>query len=138
MTSFRKIVRRKNAVQARRRERVTSMPAPRIMMPAPRIKFSALRRIRLDLGFQRIPVAKPQIGFWHEEADLPLSFPLYRSNSIVAPHHLIAVRVLLDGFGILAADDFDRLVIAAAPYPPTNRHSASAPSPGGQIRRRKA
>jgi hypothetical protein len=106
------------------------------MMPAPRIKFSALRRILLDLRFQKIPVAKPHIGFWHEQADLPLLFPPYRSHSIVAPHHLVSVRVMLDGFGILTEDDFDRLVIAAAPYPPLNR--PGAPKSAGQIRRRKA
>ena len=111
------------------------MPAPRIMMPAPRLRFSALRRILLELGFKEIPVTKPRVGFRHEGADLPLVFPAYRGNSFVAPHHFAYVRVMLDGFGILDEDDFDRLATAnAARRPATNR--AGEPRPADRIRRR--
>lgn len=89
------------------------MPAPRILMPAPRIRFSDLRRILTDLGFKEIPGDERQIWFYHEEADLPLGFPHYRGNAIVAPHHYVAARYLLDRRGILDEDEFDRLAAAA-------------------------
>lgn len=88
------------------------MPVPRILMPAPRIRFSDLRRILTDLGFEELRDDKPQIWFYHEEADLPLGFPPYRGNAIVAAHHLVYVRSMLDGKGLLDEDDFDRLVAA--------------------------
>lgn len=104
------------------------MPAPRIMMPAPRIKFSDLRQILLDLGFRRFPVKKPFIGFYHDEADASLVFPSYRSNSWLAVHHLLQVRVYLDLKGLMDEDDFDRLAIeAAARHAATNRSGTRIP-----------
>ena len=80
-------------------------------MPEPRMKFSALRRLLSDLGFREVPVKKPFIGFEHgDDPDAWFVFPSYRGNSLVAPHHLAQVRILLDAKGLMAADDFDRLV----------------------------
>jgi hypothetical protein len=77
-------------------------------MPEYRVKFSSLRRMLLDLGFAPVPLTKPNIGFKHAECDLLIALPAYRSNALVAPHHLVYVRMMLDGKGLLDADEFDR------------------------------
>jgi hypothetical protein len=79
-------------------------------MPELRITFSGLRQLLSDLGFKEVRVAKPYIGFQHEESDTSLVFPPYRSNAPVAAHHLAQVRIMLDANGLMEADDFDRLV----------------------------
>jgi hypothetical protein len=79
-------------------------------MPEPRMKFSALRKLLSDLGFREVPVKKPFIGFQHDDPNAWFVFPAYRGNSRVAAHHLAAVRIMLDGWGLMEADDFDRLV----------------------------
>jgi len=90
-------------------------------MSKPRVKFSSLRHMLLDLGFKEVPVTKPHIGFQHDESDLLIVLPSYRGNSLVAPHHLVYVRIMLDGKGLMAAEEFDRLVSNVAV-----RHSASS------------
>jgi hypothetical protein len=89
-------------------------------MPKPRFKFSSLRHMLLDLRFEKVPVIKPSIGFQHDGADLLIVLPPYRSNALVAPHHLVYVRMMLDGKGLMDAEEFDRLV-ADVPV----RHSSS-------------
>jgi hypothetical protein len=90
-------------------------------MSEPRFKFSNLRHMLLNLGFKDVPVTKPYIGFQHDESDLLIVLPSYRRNSLVATHHLVYVRMMLDGKGLMAAEEFDRLV-ANVPV----RHSASS------------
>lgn len=79
-------------------------------MDKPRFKFSSLRDVLSDLGFKQVPVTKRYIGFQHDESDTSIILPSNRSNSPVAPHHLVQVRITLDAKGLLAAEDFDRLV----------------------------
>ncbi len=80
-------------------------------MPEPRMTFSALRRLLSDLGFREVPAQKSFIGFQHEDQpETWFVFPAYRGNALVAPRHLAAVRVQLDGWGLMEAADFDRLV----------------------------
>ena len=57
-------------------------------MPEPRMKFSALRKLLSDLGFQQVPVKERFIGFQHEDPNAWFVFPAYRGNSLVAPRHL--------------------------------------------------
>jgi hypothetical protein len=91
-------------------------------MPEPRMTFSALRRLLSDLGFREVPTKKPFIGFEHEDnPDAWFVFPAYRGNSRVAPRHLAVVRVQLDGWGLMEADDFDRLVGAVPARHPSPR-----------------
>ena len=91
-------------------------------MPEPRMTFSALRRLLSDLGFREVPVKKPFIGFQHaEDADAWFVFPAYRGNARVAPRHLAVVRVMLDGWDLMGADDFDRLVGAVPARHPAPR-----------------
>jgi hypothetical protein len=88
-------------------------------MSESRFKFASLRHMLLELGFKEVPVTKPYIGFQHDESELLIVLLSYRSNSLVAPHHLVYVRMMLDGKGLMAAEEFDRLV-ANVPV----RHSA--------------
>ena len=90
-------------------------------MSKPRVKFSSLRHLLMELGFQAVPVTKPHVGFLHDESELLIVLPPYRSNALVAPHHLVYVRMMLDGKGILNADKFDQLVADAGV-----RHSPSS------------
>jgi len=79
-------------------------------MTEPRLRFSGLRHVLVELGFHQVAVTKPFIGFRHDESDLLIVLPAYRSNSLVAAHHLVYVRMMLDGKGLMDADEFDRLV----------------------------
>jgi hypothetical protein len=81
-------------------------------MSGPRFKFSGLRRLLLDLGFQEAAVntEKAHTGFRHAPSDLLIALPSYPKNAVVAPHHLVYVRMMLDGKGLMDADEFDRLV----------------------------
>jgi hypothetical protein len=91
-------------------------------MPEPRLMFSALRQLLTGLGFREAPVKKPFIGFQHEDnPDAWFVFPAYRGNSRVAAHHLAAVRFQLDSWGLMEADDFDRLVGAVPSHHPAPR-----------------
>ena len=82
-------------------------------MSKPTLTFGQLRQIVSDLGFKETVVPKEFIGFRHEESDTSIFVPIYRSNQVVAPHHLIQFRVQLDAKGILDADEFDRCVASA-------------------------
>ncbi len=73
-------------------------------------KFSSLRQVLSELGFKQVPVTKPFIGFQHDESETLIVLPSYRSNTAVAPHHLVQVRIMLDAKGLMDAEDFDRLV----------------------------
>jgi hypothetical protein len=85
-------------------------------MSKPRFEFASLRQLLFGLGFKEVPVntppgvTKPQVGFQHDDSDLLIVLPSYRSRSSVAPHHLVYVRMMLDGKGLMEADEFDRLV----------------------------
>ena len=50
----------------------------------------------------------------HEASGAEVALPIYRSNRIVLPHHLITVRIMLDAKGLMDADDFDEFVSSAS------------------------
>jgi hypothetical protein len=54
------------------------------------------------------------VFFAHEASGAEIALPIYRSNRIVAPHHLVTVRVMLDAKGLMSGEDFDELVVAAS------------------------
>jgi hypothetical protein len=84
--------------------------------------FSGLRRFLSEMGFREVPVKKPFIGFQHaDDPEASLVFPYYRGNARVAPRHLAQVRVMLDGWGLMEAADFDRLVGAVPARHPAPR-----------------
>jgi predicted RNA binding protein YcfA (HicA-like mRNA interferase family) len=77
-------------------------------MSGPRIRFSTLRQILADCGFQEVAVSDSHLGFKHEKSDTLIVLPEYRAVAHVAPHHLAQVRIMLDAKGLLDADKFDR------------------------------
>jgi hypothetical protein len=83
-------------------------------MRKPTLTFSQLQQILSDLGFEKAVIPREFIGFRHQESDTDIFMPIYRSNQIVAPHHLVMFRMQLDAKGILDADEFDRRVESAA------------------------
>ena len=89
-------------------------------MSPPRIKFGQLRELLFDLGFREVAISDTAVGFQHDASDTLIVLPTYRANRIVLPHHLVTVRVTLDGKGLMDGDAFDDLVASRAP-----RRSAS-------------
>lgn len=90
-------------------------------MSKTQFKFSSLRILLSDLGFKEVAVKKPYIGFEQDACDASIILPPYRSNALLAPHHLAQVRIMLDAKGLMDAEEFDRLVAGIQ-----TRHSASS------------
>ena len=83
-------------------------------MSNPRITFGQLRQLLADLGFTEIVAPKSHIFFAHESSGAEVALPIYRSNRIVLPHHLVTVRMTLDAKGLMEADEFDDVVASAS------------------------
>jgi hypothetical protein len=81
-------------------------------MRNPRISFAQLRQLLLDLGFTETVAPKSHVFFAHEPSGAEMALPIYRSNRIVLPHHLLSVRRMLDAKGLMDANDFDDFVAA--------------------------
>lgn len=90
-------------------------------MSTPKIRFEQLRQLLLDMGFSQTTTQKSHVFFAHASSGAEFALPIYRANQIVLPHHLVTVRVMLDGKGLLDAGAFDDFVAAAA----TTKQSAS-------------
>lgn len=74
----------------------------------PKITFAQLRRLLVDVGFTPIVVPGSHIGFEHHEYDFTIMLPVYKPNQVVLPHHILTVRIQLDGSGLLDGEEFDR------------------------------
>jgi hypothetical protein len=83
-------------------------------MSSPRIRFAKLRRLLLRLEFTEIVVPDSHVGFRQESSDTTIMLPIYKGNEMVAPRHLVPVRTLLDGKGLLAGDEFDRILMSGS------------------------
>ena len=83
-------------------------------MRNPRINFGQLRKLLLSLGFAETITPKKHTLFAHESSGAEFAMPIYRSNQIVLPHHLIAVRMMLDATGVMESDKFDEAVASAS------------------------
>jgi hypothetical protein len=79
-----------------------------------RIKFAKLRQLLLERGFRQVEFSDRAVGFQHDESDTLIVLPLYRANQVVLPHHLLSVRVQLDGRGLMEGDEFDELVASGS------------------------
>jgi predicted RNA binding protein YcfA (HicA-like mRNA interferase family) len=79
-----------------------------------RITFAQLRQLLLDLGFTETVTPKSHVFFVHEPSGAEVALPIYRSNRVVLPHHLITVRIMLDAKGLMDAGDFDEFVASAS------------------------
>jgi hypothetical protein len=85
-------------------------PERYITMSEPRIRFAKLRQLLQGLKFLEINVPDSHIGFRHESSDTTIMLPNYKGSEIVAPRHLVPVRTLLDGKGLLESKEFDRIL----------------------------
>jgi hypothetical protein len=83
-------------------------------MGKPRITFGRLRQLLVDLGFTETVTPKSHVFFAHQPSGAELALPIYRSNRIVLPHHLVSSRVTLDANGLMDKDDFDDFVASAS------------------------
>jgi hypothetical protein len=90
-------------------------------MSNPRITFGQLRQLLLDMGFTEHVTPKSHAFFAHEPTGAEVALPIYRSNRIVLPHHLLTVRLMLDAKGLMDSGEFDDFVACAA----SSRQSAS-------------
>jgi len=81
-------------------------------MSSPRITFAQLRQLLLDLGFTETITPKSHVFFAHEPSGAEVALPIYRSNRLVLPHHLLTVRVMLDAKDLMDKDAFDDFVAA--------------------------
>jgi hypothetical protein len=79
-------------------------------MAEPRIPFARLCAFLSDLGFRQVSLSEAHMGFRRDDSDTLIAMPVYRPHEMVAPRHLVAVRVMLDNHGILDASDFDRRI----------------------------
>jgi hypothetical protein len=83
-------------------------------MPKPRITFAQLRHLLLDMGFTETVTPKLHVFFAHQPSGAEVALPIYRSNRIVLPHHLVTIRMMLDAKGLMERDEFDDVVASAA------------------------
>jgi predicted RNA binding protein YcfA (HicA-like mRNA interferase family) len=83
-------------------------------MSRPRVTFAELRRMLLDMGFTETVVPGSHVFFAHQPSGAEVALPIYRSNRMVLPHHLITVRIMLDAKGLMDRDDFDDFVASAS------------------------
>jgi predicted RNA binding protein YcfA (HicA-like mRNA interferase family) len=83
-------------------------------MSKPRITFAQLRQLLLGMGFTETVTPKSHVFFAHQPSGAEVALPIYRSNRVVLPHHLVTARIMLDAKGLMDADEFDDLVASAA------------------------
>jgi hypothetical protein len=85
------------------------------MMPMKTTTYARFKRLLESLGlrYERRPAAngKSAAHIYYEPDGQPLMiFPEYRPNQLVRPHHLVAMRRLLDEFGYMEREDFERFL----------------------------
>lgn len=83
-------------------------------MTEPRIRFSKLRALLLELGFRETVVPDSHIGFRHELSDTTIMLPIYKGDDLLLPRHIVPVRTLLDGKGLLEGDEFDQMLASGS------------------------
>ena len=66
------------------------------------------------MGFTETVTPKSHVFFAHQPSGAEFALPIYRSNRIVLPHHLLTVRATLDATGLMDKDDFDDFVASAS------------------------
>jgi hypothetical protein len=80
----------------------------------PKVKFSQLRKLLLGLGFAETITPRKYTFFAHAPSGAEFAMPIYRANRIVLPHHLGAVRMMLDATGVMDSDEFDEAMASAS------------------------
>lgn len=79
-------------------------------MPYGEIAFSQLRSFLVDLGFRVVEVPDSHIWLDHP-GGAEIALPIYADDENVRPHHIQTVGIMLDGFGVMDRDEFDRRMI---------------------------
>lgn len=75
--------------------------------------FAPLYDLLESLGFVRRRMAGPRVEFEHAESGT--SFVLPVGSSTFLPHHIVAVRKILDERSLLSREAFDRFLQDHAP-----------------------
>ena len=78
------------------------------------ITFAQFDAILEELGFRKQVIRGSHVNYWHEELKSPLLIRLHRPKDRVPTYVLLGTRVELDNFGIIAAEDFEEKLKAAA------------------------
>jgi len=72
--------------------------------------YDRLRQLLLDLGFTETITHKSHAFFAHEPSGAEVALPIYRPNQLVLSHHLITIRLMLEGKGLMDAAAFDDFI----------------------------
>jgi hypothetical protein len=78
------------------------------------VTFAQLDAVLAELGFAKQVVSRSHPNYRHAALDSPLMVRLHKPNDLVPGYVLLAARVELDRFGIVAADDFVTMLQAQA------------------------
>ena len=86
---------------------------PNSKSSSPGMTYDRLRQLLLDIGFAENVTPKSHVFFAHDPSGAEVALPIYRSSQTVAPHHLVTVRLMLDGKGLMDAGAFNDLIASA-------------------------
>jgi hypothetical protein len=79
------------------------------------ITYARFKRLLESLGLrcERSPATDDEPAghvYYEPNGQALMGFPDYRPNQLVRPHHLVAMRHLLDVFGYLDREDFEQFL----------------------------
>jgi hypothetical protein len=75
-----------------------------------KIPFLVLEKVLLEQGLQRSTKIAEHRVYYHAPTDTIIALPLYDDTSPVREVHLASTRTLLEGRGVLAEGELDRLL----------------------------
>ena len=78
------------------------------------LTFAQFERVLTELGFRKKSVPKTGIAYVHSPTDTIVLVRKHKPSETVPWHVLAAARVQLDGRGVIEAEEFDRMLHAAA------------------------
>ena len=67
--------------------------------------------VLLNMGFTTV-TPESHVFFAHEPSGAEVALPIYRSNRIVLPRRIVAIRIMLDAKGLMEGDEIDDLLLA--------------------------
>ena len=68
----------------------------------PEVTYGRLDAVLRSLGFSASVFEKDTRVYKHPSTGALVTFPIYPDSKPVLPHHLVATRMTLDGFGIVS------------------------------------
>ncbi len=78
------------------------------------ITFARFDAILAELGFRKQVIPGSHVNYRHPGLKTPLVVRLHKPKEMVPSYVLLGTRVELDNFGIIAAEEFEELLKAAA------------------------